>query len=100
MNALNDLIDKWVRRDRFGEFGKMPGLEVCIYESGLFDGLEWAAEEAATDLAKFRTALDFAVLVLCETRGHKGRRPCRFCRDMHLPANTGLKKFPKEEHGG
>jgi hypothetical protein len=25
-----------------------------------------------------------SVTVLCETRGHTGRRPCQFCSDMHL----------------
>jgi hypothetical protein len=51
MSALGELINKWVTRDHPE---KMPGLEVCIYEASLINGLDWAAEEGATKLAELK----------------------------------------------
>jgi hypothetical protein len=42
-----------------------------------------AAEEKAGRLEK---ALRSTTIVLCETRGHAGNRPCQFCHDMHIAA--------------
>jgi hypothetical protein len=33
---------------------------------------------------QIRAQLVKVTMVLCETRGHAGRRPCKFCTDMHL----------------
>lgn len=55
MSELDELKNKWVSHDHVDE---MPGLEVCIYETGLIDGLEWAAEEGAETLAKLRVDLE------------------------------------------
>jgi hypothetical protein len=54
MSALDELVNKWVKHDHPE---KMPGLEVCVYEASLIDGLEWAAEEGAETLASLRAEL-------------------------------------------
>jgi hypothetical protein len=35
--------------------------------------------------SKLRATLKQVVAVLCETRKHKGKRPCKFCYDLCIP---------------
>lgn len=52
-------------------------------------------EQLRAENVEMRKALVFAVTVLCETRGHAGRRPCQYCYDMQLAAVFA--KYPEEE---
>jgi hypothetical protein len=54
MSALDELINKWVKKNHPEA---MPGLEVCLYEASLIEGLDWAAEEGAADLAQLRNRI-------------------------------------------
>jgi hypothetical protein len=79
MSELDDLIEKWVHKDHPA---KMPGLEVCVYEASLIDGLEWAAEEGATNIAALRADLALLRQVATDARWSIGQ-----ARDL---ARTGL----------
>lgn len=94
LKAAAELADLRKEND---ELKRQCGVPLGYHEE---DGsLEWCGEPAVTGICpehwnefmgeraraeKAEAQLRAVVAVLCETRGHEGKRPCKFCSDMFL----------------
>ena len=86
----------WIAREQYGEGEKVTG--ESLNEAALLERVESLQKErdaAEQREAKLREALDRCIAVLCETRNHTGRRPCKFCLDTMALAESAQKKEAK-----
>ncbi len=83
MWQLDELINmkNWNTKDDYGPYGYSGMVYDWCGNTSPID----LAEDAIAEFEKIAHALELAVMVLCETRGHARNRPCQFCRDMMIP---------------